>query len=450
MAQRRPAQLDRRAWMTGAMASGLLSGTLASADAGPGNGPRIGPGTGAIGAALRRAVPAGPQDSAYWAQVAAQFDVTHDIVQLENGNWGSMARPVAQAHARRLARVNAENSYYARRGFWQDILPVRARAAAMLGVSPEEIAFTRGATEALQTLIAGYNRLRPGDQVLCCDLDYDSTQAAFRWLRQRRGADLVTIAMPEPASHQGLIDAYAAALEAHPRVRLMLLTHVGHRTGLVMPVKEIIALARSRGVDVILDSAHAWGQLDFTIGDLGADFVGLTCQKWIGAPMGVGLVYIRKDRLADIDPNMSETGNPDHGTLSRVHTGTASFAGYLALADALDFHEAIGITAKQARLRHLRGLWAETLRDHPGIEILTPSDPRLTSALTSFRLRGRNGADQNKALAATLLERFGIFTVQREGLASGACVRVTPAIFTPDEAVHRLVAALRTLAGQAA
>lgn len=436
-------QLDRRAWMTGAMASGLLSGALTATAS---SSAKAATGTVPIGTQLRRAVPAPPDDGAYWAQVAAQFDVTQDVIQLENGNWGSMARPVEQAYARKLARVNAENSYYARRGFWQDILPVRARAAAILGVSPEEIAFTRGATEALQTLIAGYNRLRPSDQVLYSDLDYDSTQAAFRWLKQRRGADLVTIDLPEPATHQGLIDAYAAALEANPKVRLMLLTHVGHRTGLVMPVKEIVALARKHGVDVILDSAHAWGQLDFTIGNLGADFVGLTCQKWIGAPMGVGLVYIRKDRLGDIDPNMSEAGNPDHGTMSRVHTGTASFAGYLALADALDFHEAIGIKAKEARLRFLRDRWAETLRDHRSLEILTPADPRLTSALTSFRLRGRNTIEQNKALAASLLDRFGIFTVHREGLASGACVRVTPAIFTPDTAIDRLIAALKVIA----
>lgn len=163
--------------------------------------------------------------------------------------------------------------------------------------------------------------------------------------------------------------------------------------------------------------------------------------------MGVGLVHIRRERLDVIDPNMSEVGNSDHGTASRVHTGTPSYAGYLALNDALDFHEAIGTPAKEARLRHLRDMWAETLRDHRGLEILTPDDKRLTCALTSFRLRGRASVEDNKALAATLLDRFGIFTVHREGLASGACVRVTPAIFTAEADVLKLVTALKTLAG---
>jgi len=427
--------LNRRALMAGAMTTGL-AGTLVSASARAASPPPM----------LTARAEIRPDDTDYWARVAAQFDVTREVAQLENGNWGSMARPVEQAYQRHLHKVNADNSYYARRGLWGDLAPVRARAAALLGVAPEEIAFTRGATEALQTLIAGYNRLRPGDQVLYSDLDYDSTQAAFRWLKQRRGTDLVTIAMPEPATYQSLIDTYAAALDANPKVRLILLTHVGHRTGLVMPVKEIIALARSRGVDVILDSAHAWGQLDFRLDEIGSDFTGLTCQKWIGAPMGVGIVHIRRERLDAIDPNMSEVDNSDHGTASRVHTGTPNYAGYLALNDALDFHDAIGTPAKEARLRHLRDLWAETLRDHRGLQILTPGDERLTCALTSFRLQGRTSVEDNKALAAALLDRFGIFTVHREGLASGACVRVTPAIFTAEADVKRLVSALRVMA----
>lgn len=429
--------LNRRALVAGAMTTGL-AGTLVSASARAASPPPM---------PMARA-DIRPDDTDYWARVAAQFDVTRAVTQLENGNWGSMARPVEQAYQRHLHKVNVDNSYYARRGLWGDLVPVRARAAALLGVAPEEIAFTRGATEALQTLIAGYNRLRPGDQVLYSDLGYDSTQAAFRWLKQRRGADLVTIAMPEPATYQSLIDTYAAALEAHPKVRLILLTHVGHRTGLVMPVKEIIALARSRGIDVILDAAHAWGQLDFRLDEIGSDFTGLTCQKWIGAPMGVGLVHIRRERLDAIDPNMSEAGNPDYGTASRVHTGTPSYAGYLALSDALDFHEAIGTPAKEARLRYLRDRWAENLRDHRGLEILTPDDKRLTCALTSFRLRGRASVEDNKALASALLDRFGIFTVHREGLASGACVRVTPAVFTAEADVKRLVSALKIVADE--
>lgn len=384
-------------------------------------------------------------DEAAWADIARLYDTTDEVVQLENGNWGAMARPVLEAYTRHLGVVNRRTSFYSRREFLPDLIRARNRAATQLGCQPEELAFTRGATESLLGLISGYNRLRPGDGVLYADLDYDSMRQAMGWLKDRRGAVPITLDLPLPASWQGVIDAYDQALAAHPSIRMMLLTHVSHRTGLVLPVAEIVALARARGVDVIVDSAHAWGQLDFRLPDLGADFVGLTCQKWIGAPMGLGLTYIRRDRLTDIDPVMGIVeGRPDDA-MSRVHTGTSDIAALLTLPDALDCHDRIGTPAIEARLRHLRDRWAEPLRDYGAIEILTPADPRMTCAITSFRLKGRTSLADNKALAKELLDNHRIFTVDRAGLASGACVRVTPALFTGTRDIDRLVDALRII-----
>jgi len=390
-------------------------------------------------------------DEAYWGAVADQFDPVRSVIQLENGNWGMMARPVADAYARHLANVNHNTSYYSRRSFAGDAERIRARAAASLGVSPSEIAFTRGATEALLALIGGYNRLRPGDQVLVADLDYDSMLVAMHWLKTRRGVDVVSITLPETGvTHQGLIDVYEAALKAHPRVRMMLLTHVSHRTGLVLPVREIVAMARSRGVDAIVDAAHAWGQLGDRPGDLGFDFAGFNGHKWIGAPLGIGILYIRKGRTADIDPFMGNDEFKDPEDIgNRVHTGTTSFATTLALEDALNFHEAIGQTRKAQRLRFLRDRWTEALRDVPQLQILTPSDPRLAAGITAFRLRGRGTVAENVALAKRLLDEFGIFTVHRTGVAGGACVRVTPALFTRPGEIDALVAALKTIAASA-
>ena len=156
---------------------------------------------------------------------------------------------------------------------------------------------TRGATEAMQNLIVNYNRLQPGDSVLYADLDYDSMQFAMEWLKDRRGVGVFKIALPEPATRQAILDAYAKAISETPKLRLILLTHLSHRTGLVIPVKEIAAMARERNIDVILDAAHSWGQLEFDIADLGVDFIGFNLHKWIGAPVGLGFLYIRKGRL---------------------------------------------------------------------------------------------------------------------------------------------------------
>jgi selenocysteine lyase/cysteine desulfurase len=427
-------ELSRRTLLTAGLATGLTSNLAAAAHAVKPLQPRhdVAPDV------LAR-------DEKYWHTVAAQYDITHEAVMLENGYWGVLARPVQAAYERNLRMVNERSSLYARREFEPDLEKIRHRVAAKLGVEAEEIVFTRGATDALQALIGGYNRLRPGDAVLYSDLDYDSMQAAMNWLPARRGVDVVRITLPEPATYQGLIDTYAAALAANPRVRLILLTHVSHRTGLILPVKEIVTLARSRGVDAIVDCAHSWGQFEFRLDDLGADFVGLNLHKWIGAPLGVGVLYIRRARIPAIDPYMANEEYPSDDVRARIHAGTANFANFLTVTDALDFQESIGSAAKEARLRHLRDLWVVSLRARGGLEILTPQDPRLYCAITSFRLPGKTSVEDNKAVAQALLDRFGVFTTHRAGIAAGACVRVTPALFTSDADIQRLEQALQEI-----
>lgn len=390
--------------------------------------------------------PAGPADGPYWRAVADLYDVTTDVVQLENGNWCMMARPVLAAYHQHLDRVNRETSFYARRTFATDAQKVVARVAALIGCDRDEITLTRNATEALLALIAGYNKLRPGDAVLYADLDYDAMQAGMEALRARRGVDVIRIILPEPASHQGLIDAYAQALIQHPKVKLLLLTHLSHRTGLVLPMADIAAMARRRGVDVIVDAAHSIGVIDFNADSLGADFVGYNMHKWMGAPVGVGVLYIRKGRVPDIDPHMGEMDAKPDDIRARVHTGTRDLAAILAVPTAIDFHQTIGTGLVRERLRYLRDRWAEALRDHPAFDILTPADPRLSAGLTSFRRRGRTSVADNAALARTLLDEHGIFTVLRSGLGSGACVRVTPGLFTQTADIDRLLVALKRIA----
>lgn len=384
-------------------------------------------------------------DEAFWRPIVAQYDVTPDVVNFENGYWGLMAKPVLEAFVRNTEKVNRNNSWYARRDYYAEIQPIHARIAAFLGAGPDEIVFTRNATESLQALVGGYNRLKPGDAVMYADLDYDSIQTAMDTKAEREGASVVRITIPEPVTFDGLIDTYRQALEANPKVRLLLLTHISHRTGLMIPVREIVEMARGFDLDCIVDAAHSWGQTDFRMEDLGADFVGFNLHKWIGAPIGAGLIYIRKDRLADISPDISERPEGVGTIYHRIHTGTTNFATFLTLKDALDFHELVGPARKAARVAYLRDLWAEEIRGDEGIEILTPSDPRLHAAITSFRFKGRTSVDENKAIVNALVEKHGIFAVHRDGVAKGACVRVTPTLYnTPDQCLQ-LVRALRSL-----
>lgn len=385
-------------------------------------------------------------DESYWEEIAALYDVTDDVTNLEGGYWGIMARPVLEAFQEHTRRVNRENSFYARTRFGAEIGAITEQVAAALGVGADEIAFSRNATEALQALISQYNRLQPGETVMYADLDYPAMQQAMDELAARRGAMVATLIIPEPVSTADqIVEAYRRALDAHPETRLLLLTHVNNKTGLIHPVKEITAMARARGIDVIVDAAHSWGHVPLDIAGIGADYVGINLHKWIGAPLGVGAMYIRKSGLEGIDRAHGDPG-PLDSIRSRLHTGTMNFAVLLTVPDALAFQESVGWEKKYARVRYLRDLWVNEARSIEGIDILTPDTPGLVGALTSFRLRGDGSPEGNRSLVRRLVEEHGIFTVARTGVAAGNCIRVTPALYNLPKDLEKLVAALRVVA----
>ncbi|MDH4350731.1 MAG: aminotransferase class V-fold PLP-dependent enzyme, partial [Gemmatimonadota bacterium] len=381
-------------------------------------------------------------------RVAAYYRVGEGYTNLEAGYFGMMAAPVLAAYHGHIDRVNRDSSYYARRDYGADFEAVRERVARLLGARPPEIALTRGATEALQRLIIQYRHLAPGDAVIYADLDYGAMQLAMNALAQQRGASVVKLEIPEPATRANVLDAYARILEATPSARLLLLTHLNNKTGLIIPVQEIVALARARGVDTVVDAAHSFGQCDLTLDDLGADFVGLNLHKWLGAPVGAGVMYIKGSRLGDIDVMLGDDGPADR-IESRMHTGTANFATFLTVPAALDFHDAVGAPHKAARVRYLRDRWVTAVRGTRGIDVLTPDDHDLVAAITSFRLGGRTGTEENQAIVRDLLERYGLFTVWRNGVARGDCVRVTPSVYNTPADLDRLAEALRALAARA-
>jgi len=386
------------------------------------------------------------KDEAYWGRVAAYYQVSDRYTNLEAGYFGMMAAPVLAAYHRAIDRVNLESSYFARRSYDGELAVARGRLADFLGATPAEVLFTRGATEALQRLIVQYRGVSRGDVVMYADLDYNAMQFAMNALARQRGARVARLVIPEPASREAVLAAYAEALDREPRTRLLLLTHLNNKTGLIIPVKEIVTLARERGADVIVDAAHSFGQVDLRLEDLGADFVGLNLHKWIGAPVGVGAMYIRDGRLDDIDIMLEDESADPSRIDSRIHTGTANFATFLTVPDALDFHAAVGPAHKAARVRYLRDRWVGAARAQRGIDLLTPDDRDMVAAITSFRLNGRTGRAENQGVVASLLERYGLFTVWRTGLAHGDCVRVTPALYNVPAHADRLVAALAELA----
>ncbi|NMX54911.1 aminotransferase class V-fold PLP-dependent enzyme [Pseudomonas sp. WS 5146] len=388
-------------------------------------------------------MPRNADNERHWHAIAQRYELEPGPINLENGYFGRMSRAVQAQYLEHVAFINRSNSLYVRQRFEQgENVEIRRQLAGLIDADPEAIAFTRNATEALQSLIRNYNGLQPGDQVLISDLEYDTVKGAMRWLAGVRGVEVVELAHAHPASFDSLVQTYRDAFVQYPRLKLMALTHVTHRTGLVMPVAAIAKAAREHGVDVILDGAHALGQIDFNLAELGIQFAGFNLHKWIGAPLTLGFLYIAPERLVDIDPDMGEFHYPASDVRARTSYSTPNFPALMTLPLVLEEHRNLGgSAAKGARVNYLRDRWVSQVRGLPGIEVLTPDDPRLYCAITAFKFTGR---DQT-AMADRLLKEYDLFTTTRTGAAFGTCIRVTPGLVTSAADIDVLVNAITEL-----
>ncbi len=386
------------------------------------------------------------QDESFWSEVATFYDRTTGVVNLEHGYWGKMAHPVQDAYIDATRMVNAQNSFYARKQFETDEKESVRRVARALGVYDDEIVLTRNATEAIHNLIRQYRGLEAGDAVLSADIDYPHFKTAMQWLEGARGARSVELIIPPRAGQSQILALYRDTFDNNPDIKLMLLMHVSNQHGLVLPVARIAKEARKRGIDVICDTAQSWGLLDYQVPSLQVDWAGFNLHKWIGSPVGVGALYMRRGSLEKVAPYPGESDPEDTLVSTRVHVGTSNFAAVLAVPHALNFHEAIGAANKEARLRYLRQLWTTEAESMSHIELLGGRDEESWSGMGSFRLAGRRSAEDVTALQQRLEHEFGVFTVIRKGLASGYCVRITPQVFTTPDNMAQLVDALKRLA----
>ena len=380
----------------------------------------------------------------YWHSIAERYDVAAGPVNLENGYFGRMTRGVAQDYQRNIDFINRKNSVHVRPQFdGPQNIEIHHQLAGLLGVEDASIALTRCASDALQSLIRNYNALQPGDQLLISDLEYPSVESAMRWVARQRGLEIIEIIHEHPASHDSLVASYREVLARHPRIKLMALTHVTHLTGLVMPVQAIVDAANGDGVYVVLDGAHALGQIEFDLQALGVAFAGYNLHKWIGGPLTLGVMYIDPRRLADISPDMGSQRYPEPDIRNRAPYGTVNIPAWLTLPKVLQEHKDLGgARAKGERLNYLRELWVSEARKMPGIEVLTPDDPRLQCAISALRF---THLQDQTPMADRLLKDYNLFTVVRGGSACGSCIRITVGLTTSLDDINRLIRALREL-----
>ncbi len=378
-------------------------------------------------------------DTAFWDAIRAQYAPSPDFINLENGYFGMPANPVRAALRRYQDEVDAENSYFLRQRWPARLAQVRQALAAFTGVDAAELLITRSAVESLNIVLQGYP-FAPGDAIVYAHHDYDSALDIVATLAARRGVlPLMVDAPRDPVSDAEIVAAYAAAITT--RTRVLLLTHIVHRTGQIMPVAAIAAMARARGIDVIIDAAHSLAQLDYRVPQLGAQFVVFNLHKWVGAPLGTGLLYVARERIADLAPFYADSTHAAADIDKLGHFGAVPPAPIMAIEDALAFHARIGTANKEARLRWLARRWMDAVRHVPGVRLYTPTDPARHCALGAFGIEGMAAAD----VAQRLMEEHRIFTVVRQ-LGTESIVRVTPHLYTRVEDVDALAAAIVRLA----
>lgn len=378
-------------------------------------------------------------DETYWSGVRDQYDRPSDFINLENGYFGVQASRVFQAWQGIERQIHVENSFFLRTRKAALLTAAKQELARFAGCAPEELLITRNAIEALNIVIQGYP-FAHGDSVVAASHDYDEVVGVLEMLRERKSIVLIKVSIPlDPASDDEIVAIYEQALR--PDTRVLLLTHVVHRTGQIMPVQKIAAMARRHGVDVIVDGAHAFAQIEYQVPQLGADFVAVNLHKWLGAPLGVAMLYIRRERIADIAPFYGDVAHAADDIAKLGNVGTVPPGPILTIPHAIAFHESIGSDSKEARLRYLKEYWLARARQIAHVVSLTPRAPERACAIATFAIGGIAAAD----VVARLLSEYGIFTVIRE-VEDRQCVRVTPHLHTSIAELDQLVDAIAAIA----
>ncbi len=378
-------------------------------------------------------------DEPFWALIRSKYLLTPDYINLENGYFVMQSQPVLDAFVGHVRDINRQASYYMRTRQFDDKLAVRARLAAMAGCSPSELIITRNTTESLDTVIAGFDWKRDDEAIMAAQ-DYGAMLDMFALQAKRYGMVNRIVSLPiNPASDDELVQRYARAIT--PTTRLLLVSHMVNITGQILPVRAIVDMAHSRGVQVMVDGAHSFAQLDFRIPDLDCDYFGASLHKWLGTPLGAGILYVRGDRIAGLWPVFADLSMADTDIRKLNHTGTHPVHTDLAINDAIDFHEMIGIARKEARLRYLKEYWTSRVRGVSNVVLNTPEEPRRSCAIANVGVRNMPPA----ALAKTLLDGYRVWTVAIDS-ANVHGVRITPSVYTSTAELDLFVNAIKQIA----
>jgi selenocysteine lyase/cysteine desulfurase len=394
--------------------------------------------------ALKNAEGISPADLAseedFWYYIQQSFTVSPSLINLNNGGVSPAPKTVQDAMKRYYDYCNEAPSYYMWRILDQGREALRANMAKMAGCSSEEIAINRNSSEGLETIIFGL-QLKAGDEVVAAKQDYPNIINAYKQREMRDKIKMVWVNLELPSEDENyLVQQYVNAFT--PKTKLVNITHVINWNGQILPVKKIVAEAHKRGIEVVVDGAHSFAHFDFKIPDLDADYFASSLHKWLYAPIGSGLLYIKKEKIKNIYPLFATSENPLKDDIRKFENlGTRPMFIEQAIGKAIEFHEMIGSERKEKRLHYLKNYWMEKVKTIPKVKLNTSMHPKYGCAIGNVAVEGKKPGE----LDSFLLDKYKIHTVgiEWENIKG---VRVTPNVYTTTKNLDILVEGIAAFA----
>ena len=381
------------------------------------------------------------KDEFYWREIQLAFKLDRSLINLNNGFTAPTPRVALESEWRYMDMINMLPVHY-QAMVAKNVETIRLRMAAEFGCDPDEIALTRGASEALQIVQNGID-LKAGDEVVTTEQDYPRMLTTWDQRMRREGIKVTRFQFPVPTTQDDLYQRFEKALT--PQTKVFHFTHITNLTAQLFPVKRISQLARSKGIVTIVDGAHALGHFPFKLSDLECDAYGVSLHKWLLAPIGNGYLYVRREMIPRFWPLQAAPEQQDNDIRKFESIGTHPWAIRAALGEALAFHQAIGAERKAARLRYLTLRWANALKKHPRVQILSDlSEPPQAWGVAAVYIDGIDVRD----LAKFLMDKYRIIVVPLVGGAPPNSVfdyqalRVSPNVYTTLEEIDMFVMAM--------
>lgn len=382
-----------------------------------------------------------PDEESFWKRIRKDYALKPDYINLENGYYNIAPTPTLKKFWNHVQEVNYQGSYYMRTVQWDNKKRITSRLAALVGCGSEEVIITRNTTESLDMIIGGFP-WQKGDEAIYALQDYGAMRMHFEQVAKRFGIVNKEVSIPNhPKSDEEIVALYEDQITS--KTRLIMVCHMINITGQIMPVRKICEMAHRHGVEVMVDGAHCIGHFQVDIPNLECDYYGSSLHKWLSTPLGAGLLYVKKDHIPKIWPLLAEHQR-EPGDIGRLnHTGTHPVHTDLAIDDAIDYLEIIGLERKEKRLRHLQRYWSEALREVKNIVVNTPVDPERSCGIGNIGVAHMKPSDLSK----TLLEEFNIFTVAIDYANVQGC-RITPNVYTTTGELDRFISAMKELASR--